>query len=549
MKRLFAILPLICLAGNALAFDYYLGDNLITYSSQANPAKGASYTDSPYGTTVTRITNRATDGHGQWGVGCGYSTWAPHNSNDNALLLYLLSDLNTASGYAVFKADGTYVKTLSTLQWFNSQDPEPRWDSSGNFPNRVYYRTDKQLRAIDVSNDNDILIHDFATEYPSTGTYISNGEEGIQSWDNRYWAFALWTNSTTVHRLIVYDQVNDNIIASKAITAEPNSVSMSPSGDYVYAAYDYISGANTEFDGPHAYTRDLTSNVKISSGIPHLSFAYDAQGHEVAHFMDSDMVSYVHLDNGTKVDLYAQADLGWAESNLLHTATPQSKKGWAFIATYSANNTEWDYNQIFSFELDDTKCYTGCDNTPRIWRVAFTQNLVGANYYYNQPNLQMSKDGMSIYWGANWRTPQSATDVYMVALPTNWWEDLGGTPASDTTPAAFSFTDNTGVALSTGIYSTSVQVLGIDNTCSISLAGAGCEYKVNAGAWATANDNVTLNDNVALRVTSSASHNTAVSCVLNLGGVSDTWSVTTLAVVDDPQTPRFRGSSMSGGWR
>lgn len=118
-----------------------------------------------------------------------------------------------------------------------------------------------------------------------------------------------------------------------------------------------------------------------------------------------------------------------------------------------------------------------------------------------------------------------------------------------TTPAAFAFTDNTGVALSTVIGSTSIQVTGIDNTSPLSLSGAGCEYKINAGSWVSASDNVALNDNVALRVTSSASHNTAVSCVLTIGGVSDTWRVTTLAAVEDTQTPRFRGSSMSGGWR
>jgi hypothetical protein len=119
----------------------------------------------------------------------------------------------------------------------------------------------------------------------------------------------------------------------------------------------------------------------------------------------------------------------------------------------------------------------------------------------------------------------------------------------DSTPAAFSFTDVTGATLSTVTTSDNVTVTGIDNTTTLTLTGTGCEYSINGAAFATADDNVTLNDNVALRVTSSASHNTAVSCVLNIGGVTDTWSVTTLAAVADPQTPRFRGSSMSGGWR
>lgn len=131
-------------------------------------------------------------------------------------------------------------------------------------------------------------------------------------------------------------------------------------------------------------------------------------------------------------------------------------------------------------------------------------------------------------------------------LPYGYGDAAGG---SDTTPDSFSSPDNTSVALSTVIYSTSVQVLGIDNNCNISLSGAGCEYRVNSGSWITSGDNVVLYDNVARRVTSSASYSTASNCVLTMGGVSDTWTVTTLEAVEDPVTPRFRGSSMSGGWR
>lgn len=128
---------------------------------------------------------------------------------------------------------------------------------------------------------------------------------------------------------------------------------------------------------------------------------------------------------------------------------------------------------------------------------------------------------------------------------------FGDQGAADTTPAAFTFTDNSSVALSTVIYSTSIQATAIDNDTSIAISGTGCEYQVNgAGSWLTSGDNVVLNDNVALRVTSSGSYSTDTPCVLTLNGnVSDTWHVTTLAAVSDPVAPRFRGASMSGGWR
>ena len=122
--------------------------------------------------------------------------------------------------------------------------------------------------------------------------------------------------------------------------------------------------------------------------------------------------------------------------------------------------------------------------------------------------------------------------------------------AEDVVPSAFTFTDQTGVALGSTGNSDNATVAGIDNQATLALTGdASCKYSINGAAWATADDNVTLNDNVALQNVASGSYSTAISCTLNLGGVTDTWSRTTLAAVSDPVAPRFKGASMSGGWR
>ena len=129
-----------------------------------------------------------------------------------------------------------------------------------------------------------------------------------------------------------------------------------------------------------------------------------------------------------------------------------------------------------------------------------------------------------------------------------------GGEASDTTPNPFYFVDNVDVAVSTIIYSTPIQVLGIDDNTSITSSGANCFYQVNgAGSWlTTGGDNVSLNDNVAMKVTSSPNYSTDTPCVLTINGdVSDTWHVTTQAAVEDtfppvPARGRFHGR---GRWR
>jgi hypothetical protein len=436
-------------------FQYVMGDTAYTYSTQAQPAKGQSYVDSTFHTTITRVTNAATDyGSTGYGVQTNYSTWDPLSSDGQYLLLYGIQSLSPATddGFRLYNANTyAYIKDLNTwLRGWNAQDPEPRWDRSGNYPHRLYYRKDKQIRSLDVDSGTDALVHDFTSDFPSYGSsyYIYNGQEGTCSRDGRYWAFMLRNASSpyNVALIFVYDMVQNTVASSHAVSSNPDNVGMSPSGNYVYAAYDWRGGGG-EFDGPHAYTRDFTSYVHVSSGIPHLSFAWTKQGHEVAVFLDQDYISFTRLDNGYRYNAYYQGDMAkpndtstWSGTNLLHSPGSPSKPGWAFMGTYAQNTLGWSYDMIWGLEIDETKCRfwatsTGgtqqsCAGTPRIWQVTFTQNyadLSGGRYYFQQPNPQMDANMTRIWWGANWRNINGKGDVYQVTLPSTWWNDLSGT--------------------------------------------------------------------------------------------------------------------------
>jgi len=72
---------------------------------------------------------------------------------------------------------------------------------------------------------------------------------------------------------------------------------------------------------------------------------------------------------------------------------------------------------------------------------------------------------------------------------------------ADTTPDAFTFTDQTGVALSTVIESAAITVSGINSAAAISVTGG--EYSINGGAWTSAAGTVTNGQTVKVRHTSS----------------------------------------------
>lgn len=97
--------------------------------------------------------------------------------------------------------------------------------------------------------------------------------------------------------------------------------------------------------------------------------------------------------------------------------------------------------------------------------------------------------------------------------------------AGDMDADAFTFTDVTGATFSTVYTSNSVNVAGITAITDISITGG--TYSINGGAYTSAAGVVALNDNVAVRATSSGSFSTATNAVLTIGGVSDTYTVTT----------------------
>jgi len=97
----------------------------------------------------------------------------------------------------------------------------------------------------------------------------------------------------------------------------------------------------------------------------------------------------------------------------------------------------------------------------------------------------------------------------------------------DTTPDQFTFTDRTGVVLSAVITSNTIKVSGINTASPIYITGG--TYSINGGAYTSDADTVSNGDTVTIQLTSSESYLTTTDATLTIGGVSDSFSVTTQA--------------------
>jgi alpha-tubulin suppressor-like RCC1 family protein len=117
------------------------------------------------------------------------------------------------------------------------------------------------------------------------------------------------------------------------------------------------------------------------------------------------------------------------------------------------------------------------------------------------------------------------------------------TLAADTTPDAFSFTPQTGVALTSATTSNTVVVSGINTNTPISIVGG--QYRINSGAFTSATGQVKNGDSVTVQQTSAAQPNTKTTATLSIGGVAGGFDVTTLQAITTPGAPTI-GTATAG---
>lgn len=104
-----------------------------------------------------------------------------------------------------------------------------------------------------------------------------------------------------------------------------------------------------------------------------------------------------------------------------------------------------------------------------------------------------------------------------------------GATTTDTKPNTFTFTDQTGVSTSTIITSNIITISGITSPASVTITGG--TYSINGGNFVTTVGSISNNDTVAVRQTSSGSNLTVTNTILTIGGISDTFSSTTIAII------------------
>lgn len=223
----------------------------------------------------------------------------------------------------------------------------------------------------------------------------------------------------------------------------------------------------------------------------------------------------------------ADSDSSVVKNNIVHTA------GTNLIYNQDATNSVVNYNLYYpstgtKFNWNDI-AYNFAD-----WKTNSSQDansptpadplFVSASDFHLQASSPAINTGVDV---------GLTTDYEDNPVPYGLTPDIGAyeyQSGIDSTPDAFVFTDITGATRSTQYTSNAITVAGVDADADITITGG--TYSKNGGAYTSDAGTVSSSDDISVRVTSSGSYSTAVDAVLTIGGVSDTYTVTTSAYSD-----------------
>ena len=184
---------------------------------------------------------------------------------------------NEYSRVQSFNADGSrilvrgieatwYLYDADTLQPL-AQLPlsvEPRWHPTD--PNLVYHIDESRLLVHNVRTGEQAVVHDFAQDFPGESlAAVWTRYEGSPSMDGRYWGLMAENQEWEVVAYLVYDRLQDQVIARRDTPDHPevDSVTISPLGT-CFLAYrdDYCPhgqlGTEANPCGLMVYDRNLT---------------------------------------------------------------------------------------------------------------------------------------------------------------------------------------------------------------------------------------------------------------------------------------------------
>jgi len=394
--------------------DFYSADTeLITgYHDEQppalpKPAKGERFADVVHKTCVVRVTDHANEPPVDFARN-DYSRRQPFNADDSKMLIYSYN-----GAWHLYDAKTlAYIKQLSGP----GGDAEPQWHPSN--PDLLYFLPTNGglvVYELNVLTDQRRVVGNFSGRLPwASAAHVWTKSEGSPSRDARYWGFLVHEASWNFLGMFTWDLQTDTILGTYSIlpiTDKPDHVSMSLTGQYIVASWDWDSR------GTVAFSRDFSQSRLLQKKSEHSDLALDANGDDVyvsidyGGITDSGRVFMTNLRTGVRTDLFDTYVAG--TTTALHiSGKAYQRPGWVLVSTYApylpaGTTRQWFHDKVFAVELKAN---------PRILNIAHTHDKSAG--YWTEPHAAVNRNFTRVLFNSNWETGSEVdVDVYLVHLP------------------------------------------------------------------------------------------------------------------------------------
>jgi len=385
------------------------------------------YRDPAFGTCLARVSDRQADlvpDDTSTGITNEYARAPAFNADGSRLLLR-----STEAIWYLY--DPVTLEPMRTLPLTT----EPRWDPAD--PGRIFHLDGTRLLSYDLDTDETSLVRDFSTDLPGLEPVaVWTRHEGRPSADGRFWGLMAAEADGETLAFLVYD-LADRIVTVREVRSLPgvregiDHVTISPLGNYFLASFDRhceqgTLGTDADPCGLMVYERDLREGRGLLRIVGHYDSALDLAGREVVVYqdIDNDTIAMLDLKTGAVVHLWP-IDFGHTSLGLHFSGLGYDRPGWVVVSTHDDDPVThtWMDDQVFLVEL----VLGG-----RVVRLAHTRSVVDDDRevdYWAEPHAATDGSLTRIVFTTNWgRTGTGAVDAYVVALPPDWPDRLGGTP-------------------------------------------------------------------------------------------------------------------------
>jgi hypothetical protein len=362
------------------------------------PARGGSYVDAVFGTTIQRVSDavsspdNAAGGTLTW-VMTEYASMSAFNSSNTRFIL------QHNSYYGLYDGQGTY---LGDLPFEIHASSEPRWSRTDDAS--LYYVHGNQLKKHDVGTGATSVVHTFS-EY---GAISGHGESDI-SWDGDHFVLAGDGRYVFVYRI---SNDSKGTVLDTAGNAW-NSLYITP-GNNVLVSY-LASGAG-RFRGIELFNANMQFQRQATTVGGHMDVTRDTDGSEVLVWTNAGDPAPI-CDNGVVKVRLATAqqtclkELDW--SLAIHVSCPD--QGACVVGTYAPSDPDpaFDWpaytNELIRVPLDGTATS----------RIAHHRSRPLDDYNWS-PRASLSRDGSKLVFSSNFGLPEilgrpeNYSDAYLI---------------------------------------------------------------------------------------------------------------------------------------